>query len=55
MLSEDVRQCILYDACYGPVTDGIKHMVGLEYEHKLLDLVKRLAIPFQVCINIKEV
>ena len=47
LLSANVRQCVLHDMGYGPVTDGIKHMVGLEHEHKLLDHVKRLAIPFQ--------
>ncbi|CAK8697924.1 unnamed protein product [Clavelina lepadiformis] len=46
-LSRNVRQCIVHDIGYGPVTDCIRHMVGLEYEEKLVNCVKALKIPYQ--------
>ena len=47
-LSGDVRQCVLHDLGYGPVTDAIRHMVGVECEEKLLYHVKKLNFPYQV-------
>ena len=46
-LSLNVRQSILNDMCSGPVTDAIRHMIGVEHEEKLLSYVRALNIPFQ--------
>nr|CAB3226525.1 uncharacterized protein C15orf41 homolog [Phallusia mammillata] len=43
----EVSQCIIFDAGYGPLTDTIRHLVGIEFEDILVQNVKQLDIPYQ--------
>lgn len=45
-LRDQVKQCISYDVCYGPINDAIRHSVGLEYEEKLITHLTQQNLPF---------
>lgn len=46
-LREEIRQCVHVDEFSGPNVDRARSVLGLEYEHLLLDFVRNLRLEFE--------
>ncbi|CAG0880708.1 unnamed protein product [Darwinula stevensoni] len=47
VLASECYLCFLVDDNYGPIPDGIKHQVGVDYECLLKQTLNKYGIPFQ--------